>query len=74
MVRITALMDDHAGEHLALVSEHGLSFYIEYGDNHYLFDCGATGMPIQNARRLGVDLHNLAAVILTMITLPDTEN
>jgi len=65
MVRITALMDDHAGEHLALVSEHGLSFYIEYGDNHYLFDCGATGMPIQNARRLGVDLHNLAAVILS---------
>lgn len=65
MVRITALMDDKAGEHLGLVAEHGLSFYIEYQDQKYLFDCGASEMPLYNAYRLGVDLSGLSAVMLS---------
>ncbi len=31
MVRITALMDNKISEHRALVAEHGLSLYVEYG-------------------------------------------
>ena len=65
MVRITALMDDRAGENLALVAEHGLSFYIEYEDKRFLFDCGASDMPLYNAHRLGVDLSGLDAVMLS---------
>lgn len=65
MVRITALMDDKAGEHLALTAEHGLSFYIEYGGRRYLFDCGASDMTIYNAYRMGIYLRDLSAVFLS---------
>ena len=65
MVRITALMDDKPSEHLALKAEHGLSFYLEAGDKRFLFDCGASGTTLRNARRLGICLENLDAVIIS---------
>lgn len=65
MVRITALMDDQASENKALVSEHGLSFYVEYEDKRFLFDCGASDMPIYNAHKLGIELGGLDGVILS---------
>ncbi len=65
MVRITALMDDQPTEHLALVAEHGLSLYVEAGDKRILFDCGSTGNTLHNARRLGISLKDLDAVVIS---------
>lgn len=65
MVRITALMDDKPSEHLALKAEHGLSFYLEADDKKILFDCGATGVTLRNAQRLGICLKSLDAVVIS---------
>lgn len=65
MVRITALMDNQRSENKALIAEHGLSFLLEWPDRRILFDCGASGSVLQNARRLGRPLDGLDAVVLS---------
>lgn len=65
MVRITALMDDKPSGHKALIAEHGLSFYVEHGGRRILFDCGSGPHTQYNAYRLGLDLHELDAVVLS---------
>lgn len=65
MVRITALMDNKLSEHRALIAEHGLSLYVEYNGRRILFDCGAGSSPMHNAYRLGIDLKDLDAVVLS---------
>lgn len=65
MVRIITLMDDKPTEHLSLIAEHGLSYYVERNGSRLLFDCGASDAPQRNAHRLGVDLKELDAVILS---------
>lgn len=65
MLRITALMDNKATEHKALIAEHGLSLYLEHNNRRILFDCGAGPHPLDNAHRLGVDLKSLDCVILS---------
>lgn len=65
MLCITALMDNKPTEHKALIAEHGLSLYVEYNGRRILFDCGSGANPQSNAHRLGVDLKNLDAVILS---------
>lgn len=65
MVRITALMDNKPSENKALIHEHGLSYLIEREDCRVLFDCGAGPNPWHNAHRLGRDVRNLDAVVLS---------
>lgn len=65
MVRITALMDNKLSEHRALIAEHGLSVYVCCNGRRILFDCGATANPQVNAYRLGIDLKDLDAVVLS---------
>ena len=65
MLRITALMDDKLPKDPALLSEHGLSFFVEYGDHRLLFDCGMTSAAQENAQALEIDLNNLEGVILS---------
>lgn len=65
MLSITALMDNKPTEHKALIAEHGLSLYVEYNGRRLLFDCGSGANPQYNAHRLGVDLKNLDAVIIS---------
>lgn len=65
MVRITALMDNSPSENRALTAEHGLSLLLEGEGYRLLFDCGAGENPWRNARRLGRDVRNLDAVILS---------
>ena len=65
MLHITALMDNKPSENKALIAEHGLSFFVEYGDYRLLFDCGSGSNTLHNAHRLGVDLGDLDAVVLS---------
>lgn len=65
MLSLTALMDNKPTEHKALIAEHGLSLHVQYGDRRLLFDCGSGANPLRNAHRLGVDLKDLDAVILS---------
>lgn len=64
-MRIVTLMENCGSENKALVYEHGLSFYLEQGGFRLLFDCGPDQAAVQNARRLGISLNGLSAVVLS---------
>jgi 7,8-dihydropterin-6-yl-methyl-4-(beta-D-ribofuranosyl)aminobenzene 5'-phosphate synthase len=57
-------MDDYCPKR-GLTGEHGLSFYIEIGVTKLLFDAGQSAAFLDNARRLGIDLASLDAVVLS---------
>ena len=65
MLRITALMENSPSGNKALINEHGLSLMIDDGIHRILFDCGAGSHFIYNAHRLGIDLDNLDAVVIS---------
>jgi 7,8-dihydropterin-6-yl-methyl-4-(beta-D-ribofuranosyl)aminobenzene 5'-phosphate synthase len=48
-----------------LRAEHGLSFLIRMGESKVLFDTGASDLVIENARRMGLDLADAGAVVLS---------
>lgn len=48
-----------------LVAEHGLSMYIESGSKKILFDTGQSGLFMQNAIRLGINIEEIDTVILS---------
>lgn len=63
-VKITTLVEDTAqGE--GLYAEHGISFWIEYGQRKVLFDTGQSGIVVKNAEILGIDLVQTEAIIIS---------
>ena len=48
-----------------LVAEHGLSLFIDTGKHKVLFDTGQTGLFIQNAQKLEIDLTQIDILILS---------
>lgn len=48
-----------------LVAEHGLSVYIETEHRKILFDTGQTGLFLQNAQKLGVEIGDIDCLILS---------
>jgi len=48
-----------------LVAEHGLSVYIETDNRKMLFDTGQSGLFIQNARTLGINIEAIDGLILS---------
>ncbi len=63
--KITTLIENSSGEHHALKAEHGISFFIEKDCHKILFDTGQTGIFIENAKQLRVDLSSLEYVVLS---------
>jgi len=61
---ITTLVEDTTldGDFLA---EHGISFWIEYGDKRILFDTGQSDILIRNAKTLGIDLAEVDAIVIS---------
>ena len=55
-MRIATLLDDRGSEHKGLETEHGLSFFIEARSGRYLFDFGSTGIALDNAAAMDIDL------------------
>src|SRR5665648_658871 len=48
-----------------LVAEHGLAIYLETENRKILFDTGQTGLFLQNAQKLGVDIEDIDTLILS---------
>ncbi len=65
-MRVTTLVEDSpAPARAGLVAEHGLSLLIEHDGESILFDTGASGVFVDNATRLGIDLEQVTAVVLS---------
>ncbi len=69
-VSVTVLVDDYTGFTRGLLAEHGFAALIEvwYGNRVYriLFDTGQSGdVLLHNASKLGIDLGNLQAIVLS---------
>jgi len=62
-LQITVLVDNEAGD--GLVSEHGLSFWIEIAGERILFDTGQGSALLGNARKLGVPLDETDVMVLS---------
>ena len=48
-----------------LVAEHGLAIYIETGNRKILFDTGQSGLFLQNAQKLGIDIEDIDSLVLS---------
>jgi 7,8-dihydropterin-6-yl-methyl-4-(beta-D-ribofuranosyl)aminobenzene 5'-phosphate synthase len=48
-----------------LVAEHGLSLYIDTGHKKILFDTGQSGLFIQNAQKLGIDIRKIDLLVIS---------
>jgi len=64
MAKVTVLVENTA-QGRGLLGEHGLAFWIEIDGNRVLFDTGQTGILMNNARRLGIQLDRADAVVLS---------
>lgn len=64
-MKITTLIENEASAEGALCAEHGLSMLVEIDDQRFLFDTGASGAFLDNAKALGVPLAPLDAVIIS---------
>lgn len=64
-LKITTLVENNPGEHKALKSEHGLSFFVEKDDFRLVFDTGQSETFLSNAKQLNIDLGQIDAVALS---------
>jgi 7,8-dihydropterin-6-yl-methyl-4-(beta-D-ribofuranosyl)aminobenzene 5'-phosphate synthase len=48
-----------------LVAEHGLSVYIEAENRKILFDAGQSGLSIQNAQKMGINIEDIDTLVLS---------
>lgn len=63
--KIRVLVEDTGSEHLSLGTEHGLSLFVTTRSTKFIFDCGATGLAWDNARRMNVPLREAAFVAIS---------
>ncbi len=63
-IRFSFLMENRAGD-AGIVAEHGLSIYIEADGMRLLFDAGASDLFIGNAKRMGVELADVDAAVVS---------
>ncbi len=63
-MRIVALIENTSASD-KLKTEHGISLYVENAGIRYLIDTGASEKLAHNAKRLGIDLSGIAAVMIS---------
>lgn len=63
-MKITALLENTTSRD-DLMTEHGLSLYIETANHHILFDMGQTGLFAENARMMNIDLTAVDIAVLS---------
>jgi 7,8-dihydropterin-6-yl-methyl-4-(beta-D-ribofuranosyl)aminobenzene 5'-phosphate synthase len=57
-----AVLSENTAGKVGILVEHGLSLSISYRGMHLLFDTGASGLFLKNARKLGIALHDVDAI------------
>ena len=65
MVKVTVLMDNTTNLDTTYLGESGLSFLIEADDTKVLFDTGFSPIFLSNARKMGIDLTEISAVVIS---------
>jgi len=63
-MKITCLVENLVYKQ-GLLAEHGLSLYLETDTSKILFDTGQSGVFIQNANKLGIDIADIDSVIIS---------
>lgn len=63
-MKIQVLMENTAGRP-DMLTEHGLSLYVETKNHKILFDCGQSPAFAENARRLGIDLSQVDLAVIS---------
>ena len=64
-IRVTVLVENTAPNSSTLGGEHGLAFYVEADGACGLFDTGQTGLAVDNAQALGIDLSHVSWLALS---------
>ena len=59
------LLAENTVEKRGFIAEHGLSFWIRYGENEYLFDTGQGHVLLNNLDKLNINLSEINSVILS---------
>jgi len=65
MIELISVMDNAPSLDPTLCSEHALSAYLNYHGTKILFDAGQSEQTWKNAAKLGLDLSDLSAIILS---------
>ncbi|WP_051563108.1 nicotinamide-nucleotide amidohydrolase family protein [Butyrivibrio sp. LB2008] len=63
-MRIINIIENTAGKN-DCIPEHGLCFYVETKKHKILVDTGASGLLVENANQLGIDLSEVDTVVIT---------
>lgn len=64
-MKLIVLADNNTCIDQYYLAEPALSIYIENGEKKYLFDTGYSDVYLKNAAKLGIDLEQLDAVIIS---------
>jgi len=64
-MKLTVLTDNNTFIDRYFKGEPGLSFLIEEGDKRFLFDTGYSGIFLENALKMGIDLLRIDGVVLS---------
>lgn len=64
-MKVVVLIDNSPHPHMDLLTEHGLSIYIEADNYKWLMDVGESGKFADNADRLGIDIAQVDYLILS---------
>jgi 7,8-dihydropterin-6-yl-methyl-4-(beta-D-ribofuranosyl)aminobenzene 5'-phosphate synthase len=62
-ITVAVLSENTVGK-AGILAEHGLALSIRYRGTHLLFDTGASGLLLKNARKLRIPLHDLNAIFI----------
>lgn len=65
MVKVTTIVENHSNSLLGIPGEHGISMRIEYKGRNILFDTGQTGLFLDNADKMNIDLSKIQDIILS---------
>ncbi len=63
-IRVTVVVENTA-QGPKLLAEHGLAYWIEYGEHRLLLDSGQSSVLASNAFKLGIALHDSEAIVLS---------
>ena len=65
MFHVSVIMNDTPSRYKPLEVEQGLSMLVEYNDTKILFDTGYDDRFMQNAKKMGYNMNDLTAVVLS---------